>query len=416
MKVADVMRREIVTVSPEATLRSAARIIFSGQAGGLPVVDRKGKLVGIVVEKDILSLFFPSLPEYIEDPTHVKDFELMEEKVTEVLDLPIKEFMSKNPLTISPETPLLQAVSLMIAKRVGRLPVVDDKKKLVGIVSRGEIFRTIVRKRIPSIKGRVKKGADFFTRFAHHYDASFSWTQRLGEEIPFLVQYFKKHKVKAVLDLGCGTGEHAIALAKRGFQITGIDQSEAMLANAHEKLEKQPDKIKENIELEQFSISELSSLKGRQFDAVICLGNMLPSVLDYEKDLLSLKKVMGKKAILIIQLKNFDRVMAERERFISLDFSFGESGEEWEKEYAFIRFYDFRPDGLLNFNVETLATDGKYWHSYGVEANLQKPILKRDLTRVLKKLGFTKIRLFGSFNGDRYNKETSSPLIAVATR
>ncbi|MDP3998903.1 MAG: CBS domain-containing protein, partial [bacterium] len=131
MKVEDVMRREVVTVNPETTLRSAARIIFSGQVGGLPVVDKKGRLAGIVVEKDILSLFFPSLPEYIEDPTHVKDFEPMEGKVTEILELPIKKFMSKNPLTINPQAPLLQAVSLMIANRVGRLPVVDSKKRLV---------------------------------------------------------------------------------------------------------------------------------------------------------------------------------------------------------------------------------------------------------------------------------------------
>lgn len=416
MKVADVMRREVVTVSPEATLRSAARIIFSGQAGGLPVVDKKGKLVGIVVEKDILSLFFPSLPDYIENPTHIKDFELMEGKVTEVLDLPIKKFMSKNPLTINPQAPLLQAVSLMIAKRVGRLPVVDSKKRLVGIVSRGEIFRTIVRKRIPSIRGRVKRGADFFTRFARYHDISFSWSQRLGEEIPFLVRYFKKYKVKTVLDLGCGTGEHAIALAKRGFQITGIDQNEAMLTNAHEKLEKQVDKIRKNVELIQLSIGEASTLKDRQFDAIICLGNMLPWVLDYEKKFLGLKKVLAPRAVFIIQVRNFYQVLTEREQFISLNFSYGESPDEWEKEYAFLRFYDFRPDGLLNFNVETLASDGRFWHSYGVETNLQRPILKRDLARVLKKLGFAKIRLFGSFRGERYSRETSPLLIAVANR
>ncbi|MDP3998963.1 MAG: hypothetical protein Q8P89_05120, partial [bacterium] len=118
----------------------------------------------------------------------------------------------------------------------------------------------------------------------------------------------------------------------------------------------------------------------------------------------------------IIQLKNFDRVMADRERFISIDFSFGESGEEWEKEYAFLRFYDFLPNGLLNFNVETLATDGRYWHSYGVEANLQKPLLKRDLVRIFKKLGFNKVGFFGSFNSEKYNKEKSPLLIGVGTR
>lgn len=416
MKVADVMRKGVVTVSPDATLRSACRIIFSGQIGGLPVVDKNGKLVGIVVEKDILSLFFPSMKEYTEDFTHARDFELMEDHIAENLNLPVKKFMSKNPLVISPQAPLLRAASTMIAKRVGKLPVVNSKKRLVGIISRGDIFRTIVRKRIPSLKGRVKRGADFFTRFAHHYDISFSWDQRLGEEIPFVVNYLKKYKAKAVLDLGCGTGEHTLALAKRGFKVTGVDQNEEMLASAWEKWEKQEEKIKKNVKFLQMTIGETSSLKDRQFDATICLGNMLPNVLDYDKEFLSLKKVLGKKAVFIIQIKNFDQVLAEEEKFISLDFSYGESPEQWEKEYAFLRFYDFRPDGLLNFNVETLASDGRFWHSYGVETNLQRPILKKDLSRVLTKLGFSKIRLFGSFKGERYNKETSPLLIAVATR
>lgn len=417
MKVADVMQKEVVTVSPEVTLRSACHIIFSGQIGGLPVVNKRGRLVGIVVERDILALFFPSLKEYTEDFVHVRDFELMEDHISETLNLPVKNFMSKNPLTIGPQAPILRAASLMITKRVRKLPVIDNKKRLIGIISQGDIFRTIVRKKIPSLKGRLKRGLDFFSRFAKYYDISFSWDQRLEEEIPFLVNYLKKPQAKKILDLGCGTGEHTLALAKRGFQVTGIDSNEEMLANAHEKLEKQADKIKKNVELTQLSIGEASTLKDRQFDAVICLGNiMLSSVLDYGKELLSLKKILGKKGVFIIQLKNFDRVMADRERFISLDFSFGESGEEWEKEYAFLRYYDFRSDGLLNFNVETLASNGRYWRSYGVETTLQKPILKKDLTRVLKKLGFGKIRFFGSFKGERYNRESSPLLIAVAAR
>lgn len=416
MKVADVMQKEAVTVSPEATLRSAARILFGGQMGGLPVVDKRGRLVGIVVEKDILSLFFPSLPEYIEDYAHVKDSELMEEKITETLNLPVSKFMSKNPLTIESDAPLLRAAASMISKRVRKLPVVDRRKRLVGIISQGDIFRHIVREKIPSIKTHAKRGVDFFSRFARFFDRSFSWTQRLEEEIPFLVKYLKRGRVKTVLDLGCGTGEHAIALAKWGFKVTGIDLNEGMLDSAREKLEKQTEKVKKNLEFLRMSIRNLSSLKGKHFDAAICLGNMLPLVLNYKRDLLSLKKVLPPEAVLIIQIKNFENVLAEKERFISLNFSFGESDKEWEKEYAFLRFYNFRPDGLLDFNVETLATDGRIWRSYGVETTPIKPILKRDLQRVFKSLGFRKVKFFGNFNSEEYDKEKSRRLIGVGTR
>lgn len=416
MKVADVMQEEVVTISPEATLRSASRVIFSGQIGGLPVVDQRRKLVGIIVEKDILSLFFPPLQEYVADYTHAKDFESMEEKVSELLDLPIKKFMTKNPLTIEPEAPLMRAAALMITKRVRKLPVVNKRKKLVGIISQGDIFRRLVQKRIPSLQTRARRGPDFFSRFARYYDISFSWDQRLTEEIPFLVKHLKKNKVKTVLDLGCGTGEHAIALAKRDFKVIGVDNNEEMLANALEKREKQEEKVKQNLEFVHLSIRDLASLKGRQFDAALCLGNVMANILDYKREFLPLKRMLTPKALFIIQVRNFANILTERERFIRLDFSFPETASEWEKEYAFLRFYNFRTDGLLDFNVETLASDGRIWHSYGVETTVRKPILKRDLTWILKKLGFTEINFFGNFNSERYNQDKSRRLIAVATR
>lgn len=416
MKVADVMQKNVVMVPPEITLRSACRIIFSGQIGGLPVVDKGGHLIGIVVEKDILSLFFPSIRDYTEDFTHARDFESMEERISETLNLPIKKFMSKNPLTVTPQTPILRAASLMMTKRVRKLPVVDSKKKLVGIISQGDIFRTLVRSKIPSLKGRTKRGLDFFSRFASYYDLSFSWNQRLAEEIPFLANHLKKTKSKTVLDLGCGTGEHTLALAKKGFQVTGIDNNEDMLNNAINKWSKQDEKAKNNAELLHLSINNLPSLKGRQFDAAICLGNMLPNVIDFEKELISLKRVLSKKAALIIQIKNFDYLLQQKERFISLDFSFSENERDWEREYAFLRYYDFRPDGLLNFNVETLVYDGRYWRSYGVETTRQKLILKKDLIRLLAKIGFSKLQFFGNFKGEKFNKDESPLLIVVATR
>lgn len=416
MTVADVMRKEVVTINLDATLKAACRLIFSGQAGGLPVVDKKGKLVGIVVEKDVLCLFFPSCQDYIEDYAHAKDFELMEEAISETLNLPVKKFMSRNPLTVNPETHLMRATALMITKRIRKLPVVDKNKRLVGIISQGDIFRSIVRKRIPSLKGRVRTGFNFFSRLAHHYDRTFSWPQRLSEEIPFLLKYLKKNNAKTVLDLGCGTGEHVIALAKLGFNMTGVDANEDMLANAIEKLAKQKETVRKNIEFLPIPLSDLESLGERRFDAVFCIGNMLPNVLDYEKELPVLKKILSPKATLIIQIKNFDRLMEEKERFINLNFSFSESGDEWEKEYAFLRFYDFRRDGLLDINIETLVSDGKAWRSYGIETNVQKPILKRNLTRLLKTLGFSKIKLLGNYKGEMYDRDKSPFLIAVCNR
>lgn len=410
------MQKKVVTITPEATLRSASRIIFGGKNYALPVVDNKGTLIGIVVKKDILRLFFPSVQEYIEDYPHATDFDLMEDKIHEALEIPAKQFMSKNPLTIDSETPLMQAASLMMSKRIGSLPVINDNRKLVGIITHEDIFRTIVRNKIPSLSSHERRGLDFFTRFAKYFDLSFSWSQRLAEEIPFLLKYFKKYKVKAVLDLGCGTGEHTLALAKKGFKVTGVDLNNDMLDYAKEKWKKQDKSVRQNFEFLNIPIREVQSLHGKRYDAAICLGNALPNISNYEKELLGLQETLNPKAIIILQIANYDKIMSEKQRFISFNFSFGETGKEWEKEFAFLRFYNFRPDGDLEFNVETLANDGMLWHSYGVETIVQKPTLKRNISRILNKLGFRNIRFFGDFKEAKYDRDSSQCLIAVATR
>src|SRR3990172_3679441 len=133
MKVTDALEKNPATITPQTTLRQAARLIFGGQMSGVPVINDKGKLVGIVVEKDILSQFYPSQTEYIEDYTSAHDFEAMEEDVTEAMNLPVEKFMSKNPITVSPQTPLLKAGSLMMSKRFRRLPVIDSRGHLLGM-------------------------------------------------------------------------------------------------------------------------------------------------------------------------------------------------------------------------------------------------------------------------------------------
>lgn len=147
MKVKDVMSKKVVTVNPETTFREIGNIIFgkrfSRKFSSVPVVDKKGKLLGIVAEKDLLMRLYPSQKEVIEDFFGTTNFYEMEEKIHEVEKLTAQEIMSKNPLVAQPATPLMKAGSLMLVKRFRRLPVVDKKGKLVGIISQGDIFRAI---------------------------------------------------------------------------------------------------------------------------------------------------------------------------------------------------------------------------------------------------------------------------------
>jgi len=92
----------------------------------LPVCKNK-KIVGFISETDILSKFHPTMQEFSEDPFISANFEKMEGKAQEILSLKAQDIMSKRPITIKADDPILRADSMMRIKDVGRLPVVDKR-------------------------------------------------------------------------------------------------------------------------------------------------------------------------------------------------------------------------------------------------------------------------------------------------
>jgi CBS domain-containing protein len=143
MKVSNAMSKKVDFVSSDTKVRDVAKLIFGHGINGVPVVKGK-KVVGFITERDILARFYPSMEEYVQDPVNAGDFENMEKKVSEIFDLTADKIMSKHPVAIESNTPILRAQSMMFIHKIGRLPVVDKKGKLVGIISKGDIFRALV--------------------------------------------------------------------------------------------------------------------------------------------------------------------------------------------------------------------------------------------------------------------------------
>ena len=75
---------------------------------------------------------------------------------------------------------------------------------------------------------------ELFTNYAETYDKE-SFTQGTLQETDFIESEINHDKSSRILDIGCGTGRHAIELAKRGYEVTGIDLSESQLARAEQK-------------------------------------------------------------------------------------------------------------------------------------------------------------------------------------
>ena len=108
---------------------------------------------------------------------------------------------------------------------------------------------------------------------------------------------------------------------------------------------------------------------------------------------------------------DLDAVLARRDRWMPLQ-SYQESGKEW----LFLRFYDFEPDGTLTFNVLTLQREGAGdWDQHLVSTALW-PMTRDELTGALEANGFEEITCWGDMQGTAFDPETSGNLIVSARR
>ncbi|MEX0405984.1 CBS domain-containing protein [Aquibium sp. LZ166] len=140
MKAGDIMTAGAATVRIDATVAHAARTMLEHRVSGLPVVDAAGKLAGIVTERDLLrraeigtEKHRPGWVELWLSPQASAD-EYVRARTRKVSDV-----MSTDVVTVGPETPLDEVISLMERKGFKRLPVVREGK-IVGIISRANFL------------------------------------------------------------------------------------------------------------------------------------------------------------------------------------------------------------------------------------------------------------------------------------
>ncbi len=416
MKVSDVMHKQVDYVSPNVSIKGVARIIFGRNVNGIPVCKGR-KVIGFITERDILDQFYPSVQEYIEDYAHARDFEAMEEKIKELFTLSAEKIMNKDVITVTADTPLLRAQSLMKTKSIGRLPVVDGKGNLIGIISNGDIFRAVVGQKLP-----MEQDEEFHDWLSRRYDVIIDWKERLAAEIPDLIKLFRREHRQYILDVGCGTGMHAIDLAEHGFNVIGIDRSFRMIEVANKKANDLPVSVRKRIKFIKTEYKNLDTVLGETFDAVIFMGAGLAHIINPQAALQEINKVLHKHTILIAQIANFDKILVDRKRFY--DFNIRKSPYEEEKEQVFLRFYDPVEKGYLTLNVGVFTKGTKRWMFQGMHAMSIFPLDTKKVTTFLKKIHFTNISFYGGEKGFFYdslfskpfNQQVSDVMVVVARR
>lgn len=251
---------------------------------------------------------------------------------------------------------------------------------------------------------------------ANDYDRFVNWENRLALEVPFIEKLVAAipsvaGQPKKVLDAACGTGMHALALTKLGFDVVGADFSSEMIAKARSNANDTGLKSR----FETIGFGSLAATLGKaQFDAVLCLGNSLPHLLtrtELDQSVADFASCLRPGGLLLIQNRNFDAVMAKKERWME-----PQTHQEGKSEWIFQRFYNFEPDGLIQFNIVTLKRNGgEGWNSVVSSTHL-RPQMYKDLSDALTAAGFQKITAYGSLTGDPFEPMTSGNLVLAATK
>jgi len=147
LKVKDIMTKELITVSPDTEIVQATKLLLENRINGIPVTDETGKLVGILCQSDLIAqqkkLPIPSFFTFLDGLITLTSMKQIEKQVQKIAAITVAQAMTPNPVTVQPETDIEKVAALMVDRNFHTIPVVD-KEKLVGIVGKEDILKTLI--------------------------------------------------------------------------------------------------------------------------------------------------------------------------------------------------------------------------------------------------------------------------------
>ena len=151
--------------------------------------------------------------------------------------------------------------------------------------------------------------SEYSPGFADHWDQVANWDIRDAYEKSYYINLLSNYACEDILDVATGTGYHSIQFIANGFNVTSLDGSSTMLAKAVSN------SLARNILLETIHCDWLdipSKLNGRNFDAIVCLGNSFTHVFDPDERINILKNfcsVLKEDGLLVIDHRNYSSLI-----------------------------------------------------------------------------------------------------------
>jgi len=240
---------------------------------------------------------------------------------------------------------------------------------------------------------------NFYSSIAKAYDQIFPLNPL---QVEFVESCFRRSVAgKRFVDAGCGTGSLAILLARRSANVFGFDSDTGMIDIAHEK---QPQALNLRFKTGDL-VDELSELEKGRYDGILCFGNTIvhlnkkDRIISFAQKASGLLKQGGK---LLLQTVNYNRVLKENiDSLPTIE----------TNDYRFVRKYNLRNDGLIDFETElTEKSTGKKI----VNSVKLLPLKKDEIEDILNPF-FSEVSYFGSFKKEPWH-EGSYHLVVEAEK
>ncbi len=143
---ADIMTADVITIHESARVKELAQLMADHRISGVPVVDDRELVVGIVTEGDMVEMdadiHFPHYISFMDSVIFLESVKKFDERVRHAAAASVKDIMTTNVKVVQKDAPLHELATIMSDQQINRLPVLDGDA-LVGIVTRADVVRAM---------------------------------------------------------------------------------------------------------------------------------------------------------------------------------------------------------------------------------------------------------------------------------
>jgi len=246
----------------------------------------------------------------------------------------------------------------------------------------------------------IETAPDFYDNISGFYDSMTRFERRIAAVEKSIRQLTMQFDTGTIADVACGTGVHAIALGRMGYNVIGFDASERMIALARQNARRFG---VNTIRFEQGEFQSPKILTSGPFALILCLGNSLPHIASQRKlaeILASWKSALSKGGGIVLELLNYDIILETQNRLI---------GVTVDSTGTIIRFYDFTSP-RLTFNILRLTTEENKphveWH-----ATPLTPFRVNDIIDAAKQAGYTSTLVYSSLTQEEWTTSSKNTVL-----